>query len=112
MTPNEINRAIAESMGWVRRPENPPHWGFKWKDPDGEVWCFLPNYHNDLNAIHEAVKTLQDQDAFLRELQFVTEEFTSVDADGDDEWLWYSVTATAPQRCEAYLKTIGKWRSE
>jgi len=107
MTHTEINRAIAESLGW--KPTTDSGWCM---GPDGEPIITPPNYHGDLNAIQEAVLTLVDLHAFLRELQIVTEKFTSVDADWDDEWLWYSVNATAPQRCEAYLKTIGKWRDQ
>lgn len=107
MTPNEINRAIAESVGWRFLVE------------DGGGWWLIDSAGNprrpfteDLNAIQEAVETLEDQCAFLRELQIVTQEWTHVDENGDDMWLWYSVNATAPQRCEAYLRTMNLWRDQ
>jgi len=55
-----------------------------------------PDYCNDLNAMHEVEKTLTDHwDGF---------HFRNHIAN--------NVHATARQRAEAYLRTIGKWRGE
>jgi hypothetical protein len=119
MTPDEINRAIAESVGWIVREE----WQNCMIRPDGRKIFFnplsdedpLPNYHGDLNAIHGAVAesftSNESLDAFAENLAVVI--FGSY----PDALLRYSdaammVNATAPQRCEAYLKTIGKWRDQ
>jgi hypothetical protein len=110
MTPDEINRAIAESVGW--KPTTDSGWCM---GPDGEPIITPPNYHGDLNAIQEAVAesftSNESLDAFAENLAVVI--FGSY----PDALLRYSdaammVNATAPQRCEAYLKTIGKWRDQ
>ena len=55
----------------------------------------IPNYPSDLNAMHEAEKTLSDKH-------------------GDDEWSRYTdsitVCATAAERAEAFLKTLELWQ--
>jgi hypothetical protein len=64
MTDQEINIAIAKSLGWVKRiyggwgePNDPPdEYG-----PEDKVWDRItdfPDYVNDLNAMHEVEKTL------------------------------------------------------
>lgn len=115
MTPSEINRAIAESVGWEFIPCHDDGFGRAvgetWLDPDGDIGLVPPDYHGDLNAIHE-VETM-----LLAGPQ--------TDTLGVNYWntLWHVCddsykklstigNATAPQRCEAYLKTIGKWRNE
>jgi len=119
MTHTEINRAIAESVGWKFIPchddELGRATGESWLDPDGDTAFDCPNYHGDLNAIQGAVDTLEigaDRDAFLRRLQIVTEAIKKGEEHPYHDWLWWYVNATAPQRCEAYLKTIGKWRGQ
>jgi hypothetical protein len=103
MTPDEINIAIAESVGW--RPTTDIGWCL---GPDDEPIITPPNYHGDLNAIQEAVMTLSirlpaiphadsDRSRFVYALQ---------DLCGDKG----AVIATAPQRCEAYLRTMNPWR--
>jgi hypothetical protein len=110
MTPAEINQAIAESMGWVRRPENPPHRGFKWKDPDGEVWCFLPNYHDDLNAIQQAVALMPNSahNAFQWEVM----KYLMYVHDGKPITRVDYMLAPADVWARAYVKAIGKWREQ
>jgi hypothetical protein len=124
MTPDEINRAIAVSVGWTRVKVIPPH---PQRIPSGAMVVgsppygsidrspIAPNYHGDLNAIQEAVAesftSNESLDAFAENLAVVI--FGSY----PDALLRYSdaammVNATAPQRCEAYLKTIGKWRDQ
>jgi hypothetical protein len=128
MTPTEINRAIAESVNAAD-----PHWECprcgrvepshvsyqELHDLDCCLrpvdWIETPNYHGDLNAIQGVVDTLEigaDRDAFLRRLQIVTEAIKKGEEHPYHDWLWWYVNATAPQRCEAYLKTIGKWRDQ
>jgi hypothetical protein len=96
MTPTKINQTIAEACGL--------------KDLhclSGQL-CYdsihshpVPNYHADLNAMHEAEKVLTSGDH--KRLYF--------------DWLgrlaYLGATtrecATAPQRCEAFLRTLGLW---
>jgi hypothetical protein len=87
MTDEQINWAITEAIG------ADPHWK-----------C-AKDYCNDLNAIHEAEKVLSPRDEgmyFLTLKQLVC------------DLIWHRDTcrnyrATARERAEAFLKTLGKW---
>lgn len=71
------------------------------------VAASVPNYTEDLNAMHEAEKVLIRPNLYaqggwgmyLRHLSIVTDEQHPIDA-------------TAAQRAEAFLRTIGKWEGE
>jgi hypothetical protein len=71
--------------------------------------CNVPDYLNDLNAMHEVEKTLSEKQlksyAFI--LAMVLDTTPTVDL--YDQFL--NIHATATQRAEAYLKTIIKWES-
>ncbi len=120
MTKEQINIAIAEAQGFRERGGGPfgiyydkedddRYWvspeyieGFKppWTDFDGTVYYPLPDYCNDLNAMHEV------------ELSLTTQKFETFWiklASMHPEEARYAVSATAAQRAEAYLRTIGKW---
>lgn len=114
MTDEQINIAIAGSLGWTyckaipRKPKywqvsdvpevvrigsRPPHWG--------AGSCTFPNYCNDLNAIHEAeLATFKTGGAWGEYFDYL-----SIVCDLAND----PITATARQRAEALLKTIGKW---
>jgi hypothetical protein len=66
----------------------------------------IPDYLNDLNAMHEAEKRLSDS-----QLSAYVGELANVIVNGEDKTIlgnqmWH---ATAKQRSEAFLKTIEKW---
>lgn len=94
MTDEQINAAIAEICGWTRintkhRSGMPPNGSYVGAE-------FLPNYCNDLNAMYQIEKTILDlSDGYGWELSR-TDCFT----------IWH---ASARQRAEAFLKTLGKW---
>ena len=92
MTDEQINIAIAESLGWKLLANN------RWTRPCG-FYADLPNYTADLNAMHEAealiiklghraIRTYED---------LLQKQIANI------------VFATARQRCEAYLRTLGRW---
>ena len=63
----------------------------------------LPSYLSDLNAMHEAEKVL-----------FARNDWSGCDYeqalnDMTSSWCWH---ATAAQRAEAFLRTIGKWQQD
>ena len=105
MTPEQQRIAIAEACGWSHKTlDNETYW---WHDennkslpPSDDGMRTCPDYLNDLNAMHEAEKTLTDK---------AHEEFrlNLYDVIGDDSRL--IVSSTAAQRAEAFLRTIGKW---
>jgi hypothetical protein len=83
--------------------------GFKWSEYSDElgqlVAEFTPNYLNDLNAMAEAEKVLQDdREAAFRGWLWL--------AHGQPELRCAIVHATAAQRAEAFLRTIGKWEDD
>jgi hypothetical protein len=77
---------VAEACGWPTGCYAPPN-----EQPE------IPDYANDLNAMHEAEETLGPEQA--RQYHNRLGRTGAV-------WLWH---ATARQRCEAFLRTIGKW---
>jgi hypothetical protein len=111
MTDQEINIAIAESCGWASKPHH--------YYTDGVAWCRgsercstidLPNYAADLNAMHEAEKTLNEKQQvwYLQKLTQVRYK------DGVSGMLGCMIDkttfATSRQRAEAFLRTIGEWK--
>jgi hypothetical protein len=65
----------------------------------------IPNYCNNLNAIHEAEKTIPEslQEKYLDNLYSVCNQ----DSMYNDTWKMNR--ATALQRAEAFLRILGKW---
>jgi hypothetical protein len=114
MTDPEINAAIAAYVGWKSRTVIVHHSvGYQW-DESLTVWTnpegrddVLPSYTTDLNAIHEAEKVLGEKR--IRSYAFTLAQVldTSPTVDLDDQFL--NIHATARQRAEAFLRTIGKW---
>lgn len=113
MSPEAQRIAIAEACGWDMNPKEAAEWKSQqerhpWcKSPSGELVIIcgsdFPDYLNDLNAMHEAEKTLVDHTGYCMELQHATGGLP----------LRFNLThASASQRAEAFLKTIGKWQSE
>jgi len=112
MRDEQINASIAEACGWKAHdhPEcmakkegwrMPEMWIMR---PDGEL-AFrheIPNYCNDLNAMHEAEKMLGDP-AIRREYVYLLGRIVNACGRFD------AIHATARQRAEAFLRTIGRW---
>ena len=115
---NEDNQkiAIAEACGWTKcrlaikgagAPERgkspygvPPRRGYE---------VSLPNYTQDLNAMHEAEKVLTYEQAeeFVEQL-YLADQKNNL-AENPPPWRFNVASATAAQRAEAFLKAIGKW---
>jgi hypothetical protein len=104
MTNEQINAAIARECGWTN--VNATHRSGKAPSADYVGSEFIPDYCADLNAMHEAEKVLaKDRNSYLTTLAGLveTDHLRGLDAD----WPW--VCATARQRAEAFLRTLGKW---
>ena len=105
MSNEEMDRAIAEHLGWTRIWD-PLFRQWMQMSPDGKnVTCDpdpnsgwdmsrIPNYSTDLNAMHEAEKALTTHNE-LHEYRMA---------------LGLDVKAPAEKRAQAFLRTIGKWR--
>jgi hypothetical protein len=95
MTNEQINIAIAESCLNIRWYEL--QWC--WYSEDLRKWvpCVGNSPLSDLNAMHEAEKVLTNEQwvAYGKELSRLK--------------VFPMVHATAKQRAEAFLKTLGKW---
>jgi hypothetical protein len=115
MTDEEINIAIAEACGW-KYANNETH------APDGSFWWSkepeIPDYCNDLNAMHEAEKMLTKEQLYNygNKLDRITLPKTSMEMcyiEGPEAGMYPDLfCATAAQRAEAFLKTIKKWNSD
>ena len=118
MTPEAQRIAIAGACGWKYREIRSGY------ESEGWFWCNgeerlskLPDYLNDLNAMHEAVQSLRRNGDQFQWLQYQQELFRVVWGRyfdiGEDyfgsELTWDVIEATAAQRAEAFLKAIGKW---
>lgn len=106
MTDNEIRVAIAEACGYKYPCPSCFNNGYKdrWRNK-GDTGCLaendLPDFPNDLNAIHE-----------------VCEATLTGDQKQEFAWALYKILtpgqliclATARQQAEAFLRTVGKWK--
>jgi hypothetical protein len=93
MNPEQQRIAIAEACGWEPIPEGYYH-------PDNPIGQTMPDYLNDLNAMREAEASLFGTNYWVacKYERLITRMASS--------WAWH---ATASQRAEAFLRTIGKW---
>lgn len=101
MKPEQQRIKIAEACGWRKASPQQRYWNLA--DLLSEKVfiddIFIPDYLNDLNAMHEAEKILtkqqwEDYGDYLERM-----------IDPVKGWLH----ATAAQRAEAFLKTLGLW---
>ena len=81
MTDQQINWAITEAI------DADPHWK-----------C-AKDYCNDLNAMNEAEKFLRDANLLFEYGMHIT----------NSHHYEYLLRATARERAEAFLRTLGKW---
>jgi hypothetical protein len=109
MTNEQINIAIAEACGWTEI-DGLSAKGLMGKPPEKLCsFAYLPNYCNDLNAMHEAERSLNSQ-----QVQYYTLNLLRVTNNDGAKFhgtlgCFAHVRATAAQRAEAFLRTLGKW---
>lgn len=118
MTIELMNQAIAEWRGYSFCRSEQSGGAEEWHDPDGEVVFNLLNYAGDLNAMHEAESQLvKDDDTchlYVIHLESVVQSWMLANEKQclfGDLWFWTN-RATAAQRAEALLRTIGKWEDK
>jgi hypothetical protein len=116
MKPEEQRIAIAEVCGWTAIFHNSVARDYMGHKPnDDRDMYVIPDYLNDLNAMHEAENlviysderlpkkyTQQIKAAICREAGL---RKAHMDFD-------MCITATAAQRAEAFLKTLNLWKHE
>ena len=103
MTPEQQRIAIAEACGWTEIEPCTCCDGVSrgYTPTPGAHKKHLPNYLNDLNAMHQMEKAMNNNDWW----KFV-EHLTNICGGG----IALGISATASQRAEAFLRTIGKWK--
>jgi hypothetical protein len=120
MKPEAQRIAIAEACGWIQGTQFgltgnlgvTYQKGCKIVSLNG-----LPDYLNDLNAMHEAEKTLTNAQRrrYVDELVEVHPLHYHPCGDKQDDRnmaTYFLISATASQRAEAFLRTLGKWVEE
>lgn len=120
---NELNQriAIAEACGWNSIGHRQIVDGLGEEllmgcPCKGAGYERLPDYLHDLNACHEMEKSISRQS-----MEYTIELYNLVgywhgekpyeDGHCDADYFKFA-HATAAQRCEAFLRTIGKWEEE
>ena len=105
MKPEAQRIAIAKACGWDYHNRHPIHgkqsvksWYYRDSDITVSDKSSLPDYLNDLNAMHEVEKSLDD--VFYGWGKYLT-------CLGGT--LYECAHATSSERAEAFLRTIGKW---
>jgi hypothetical protein len=105
--------AIAEFCGW--KTVCTIGGIFAFQNPNGGLHPSLPDYLNDLNAMRDAAEFLFASRPRYYERSYVSalQEVLGHDSDSgmmDNRSACALLHATAAQRAEALLKTIGKWK--
>lgn len=119
MTPEAQRIAIAKACGWTKVGSADQMIGQRPGTPFASSYAeSLPNYLTDLNAMHEAEKVLPDlasDDTGVDQLGYCETLASVIGA----QWtaknaadMWMLVHATAAQRAEAFIRTIGKWEDD
>lgn len=108
MTPEEQRIAIAEWCGWTDIPQRIIR-----AHTRDLTWLGVPDYLGDLNAMHEAELKLdyKQRVIFINFLAVaVVREHKPTLSDMTRCIHVQACHATAAQRAEALLRTIGKWK--
>lgn len=109
MNKEQMRIAIAEAEGFKRIGMIESHPFLMGELPPCRGWIQIPDYPNDLNAMHDVEKTLTIKHYAAYEMALCKE----VDESGKDSDIWHHVLcSTAEQRAKAFLKTIDKWKTE
>ena len=112
MSPEKQQIAILQACGWRKEYIHGNGMDCEvWIHPDGkQCWpeelAPLPRYLSDLNAMHEAEKVFLKSDEDKRQQKLRADYRNELFVACELEPMWH---ATAAQRAEAFLKTIGKW---
>jgi hypothetical protein len=111
MTPEAQRIAIAEACGWKNVDAGSGRvWGVttrhKGTPSEFDVCVDVPNYPFDLNAMHDAVMTLNADQMVSMDHHLDVVVGNGRQGLNCEYFLW---SATAAQFAEAFLRTIGKW---
>jgi hypothetical protein len=100
MTKEQQRIAIAKACGWNSKSDFQINANLRyhatWVESENRGF-FIPDYLNDLNAMHEAENSLLSTGKLEEDYYYAIDR---------------SFRATAAQRAEAFLRTIGKWEDK
>jgi hypothetical protein len=105
---------IAEACGWTNCTNDG---GFEslyvGTASERKIWVALPDYLNDLNAMHEALSVAHldraQKQAFLVHLK----NLVGPNHNPSEQMLfWVMIHANAAQRAEAFLRTLKSWHDQ
>ena len=108
MSPEKQRIAIAEACGWTSIDS--AFVGYWPGAEDPMDYDTVPDYLNDLNAVHEAIRTLTEGQLvkFTKTLAMLVRR-----AHEERAWTWSNemlvASATAAEWSEAFLVALGKW---
>jgi hypothetical protein len=120
MTPDEQRVAIAKACGWKCNGDPDQltatqGWQFAHQcvlSPEGKLVTHnsIPDYINDLNAMHEAEKVLT-QEQMIAYSRHVGKLVTSHLPASRAAWMDFKlINSTAAQRSEAFIRTLNLWQ--
>jgi hypothetical protein len=114
--------AIAVACGWKHIDNDPDLYPY-WLAPKGDSRYgnpldanlfpkAFPDYLNSLNAMYEAGATMNLTDKYQYGKSIC--KIMNIDTEGglDVVDIYYACHASAAQRAEAFLRTIGKWEDD
>lgn len=113
MTPAEMNVAIAEAVGWKWRITYNGVDGSSRErllPPSGDLHAEIPDFAGSLDCMHEAYKSL----LFTKRMHYRSHLREIIGREAKlpkgEQVAWeFCIDATAPQRAEAFLRTLGKF---
>lgn len=109
LTQEEKRVKIAKAIGWKEYPPEKEGLSNLWMNDATDLVLFtptaLPDYFGDLNAMHEAEKTISDEDftEYHRKLYLVTKK--------PDMWQHNRafISVSARDRAECFGRTLNLW---
>ncbi len=113
MSPEAQRIAIAEACGLKPVQSDDRFWDFESKKVGAisreALMALVPDYLNDLNAMHEAEKVLTSpqRDEYR---DFIAEHYRQAVGYTWDDGSAAAIHAPAAQRAEAFLRTLGLWQ--
>jgi hypothetical protein len=102
MTNEQINAAIAKACGICHSEKHGP----LYKTDQGWV-ADCPNYCTDLNVMHEAEMRIP----LLKRCEYLWYITLICHGCNEGKRTFVTTTASARQRAEAFLRTLGKWEA-
>ena len=96
---SETNKKHSGEDGVIMNGARPPSWGFGSSS--------IPDYLNDLNACHEMEQglTVAQRVTYAHQMGLLL----SGGSVGRAVPNWWFIHATAAEKCEAFLRTLGLW---